>query len=91
MTRDQEIIRAKVGLVELAKQLGNASQACKIMRQPALAVLAWPLDAAFASDSRGRRVASRSSRIAASARVSSSSTHRVPMRRRAPWPVGSAL
>jgi hypothetical protein len=31
MTRDQEIIRAKVGLVELAKQLGNASQACKIM------------------------------------------------------------
>ncbi len=31
MTQDQKIIRAKVGLLELAKQLGNASQACKIM------------------------------------------------------------
>ena len=31
MTKDQKIIRAKSGLLELAKQLGNVSQACKIM------------------------------------------------------------
>ena len=31
MTRDQKIIRAKVGLLELARQLGNVSQACKVM------------------------------------------------------------
>ena len=31
MTKDQKIIRAKVGLLELAKQLGNVSQACKVM------------------------------------------------------------
>ena len=31
MTKDQKIIRAKVGLLELAKQLGNISQACKMM------------------------------------------------------------
>src|SRR5262249_9099013 len=31
MTKDQKIIRAKAGLLELAKQLGNFSQACKIM------------------------------------------------------------
>ena len=31
MTKDQKVIRAKVGLLELAKQLGNVSQACKIM------------------------------------------------------------
>ena len=30
MNTEQKIIRAKVGLLELAKQLGNASQACKI-------------------------------------------------------------
>jgi hypothetical protein len=29
MTKEQKIIRAKVGLWELAKQLGNVSQACK--------------------------------------------------------------
>jgi hypothetical protein len=28
---DQKIIRAKAGLLELAKQLGNVSQACKVM------------------------------------------------------------
>jgi transposase len=28
---EQRIIRAKVGLLELAKQLGNVSQACKMM------------------------------------------------------------
>jgi len=31
MTKDQKIIRAKAGVLELAKQLGNVSQACKIM------------------------------------------------------------
>src|SRR5205809_906559 len=31
MTTEQKIIRAKVGLIELAKQLGNVSQACKMM------------------------------------------------------------
>jgi hypothetical protein len=31
MTNEQKIIRAKVGLLELAKQLGNVSQACKML------------------------------------------------------------
>jgi transposase InsO family protein len=31
MTTDQKVIRVKVGLLELAKQLGNVSQACKVM------------------------------------------------------------
>ena len=31
MTTDQKIIKTKLGLLELAKQLGNVSQACKIM------------------------------------------------------------
>ena len=31
MTQEQNIIRAKVGLLELAKQLGNVSQACNMM------------------------------------------------------------
>ena len=31
MTQEQKIIRAKVGLLELAKQLANVSQACKMM------------------------------------------------------------
>ncbi len=31
MTKDQKIIRAKAGVLELAKQLGNVSQACKII------------------------------------------------------------
>ncbi|NKE73836.1 IS481 family transposase [Candidatus Manganitrophus noduliformans] len=31
MSKDQKIIKTKVGLLELAKQLGNVSQACKIM------------------------------------------------------------
>jgi hypothetical protein len=35
MTTEQKIIRAKVGLLELAKQLGNVSQACKMMGFPA--------------------------------------------------------
>ena len=31
MTKEQKIIRAKAGLLELARQLGNVSQACKMM------------------------------------------------------------
>jgi hypothetical protein len=31
MTQEQKITRAKVGLLELAKQLGNVIQACKMM------------------------------------------------------------
>ena len=31
MTTERKVIRAKVGLLELAKQLGNISQACKMM------------------------------------------------------------
>jgi transposase InsO family protein len=31
MTNEQKIIRTKVGLLELAKQLGNVSQACKML------------------------------------------------------------
>src|SRR3954451_13587118 len=31
MTNEQKIIRAKVGLLELAKQLGSVSQACQMM------------------------------------------------------------
>ena len=30
MTTEQKIIKNKVGLLELARQLGNVSQACKI-------------------------------------------------------------
>ena len=31
MTQEQKVIRAKVGMLELAKQLGNVSQACRMM------------------------------------------------------------
>ena len=31
MTQEQKIIRAKVGLLELARQLSNVGQACKMM------------------------------------------------------------
>src|SRR6059058_5454457 len=31
MTQERKIIRAKIGLLELAKQLGNVSQACKML------------------------------------------------------------
>ena len=31
MSTEQKIIKAKIGLLELAKQLGNVSQACKVM------------------------------------------------------------
>jgi hypothetical protein len=30
VTQEQKIIRAKLGLLELAKQLGNVSQACEV-------------------------------------------------------------
>jgi transposase InsO family protein len=31
MTKEQKVIRPKVGVLELAKQLGNVSQACRVM------------------------------------------------------------
>ncbi|MEW6267289.1 MAG: helix-turn-helix domain-containing protein, partial [Thermodesulfobacteriota bacterium] len=31
MTKDQKVIKTKVGLLELAKRLGNVSKACRIM------------------------------------------------------------
>ena len=31
MTTDKKIIKARVGVLELARQLGNVSEACKIM------------------------------------------------------------
>jgi hypothetical protein len=31
MTKDQKIIKGKVGLLEFARQLGNVSQACKML------------------------------------------------------------
>ncbi len=31
MTQEQKVIKAKVGLLELAKQLGSVSRACKMM------------------------------------------------------------
>ena len=31
MTKEQKIIKGKIGLLELAKQLGNVSQACKML------------------------------------------------------------
>jgi hypothetical protein len=31
MTSEQKILRAKIRLLELAKQLGNVSQACKMI------------------------------------------------------------
>jgi hypothetical protein len=30
MTKDQKVIRPKLGLLELAKQLGNGTQACRV-------------------------------------------------------------
>ena len=30
MTKDQKIIKTKVGMLKLAEQLGNVSQACKV-------------------------------------------------------------
>ena len=31
MTNQQKIIKTKIGILELARQLGNVSQACKVM------------------------------------------------------------
>jgi len=31
MTSQQKIIKTKVGIMELARQLGNVSRACKVM------------------------------------------------------------
>jgi hypothetical protein len=37
MTQEQKVIRAKVGVLELAKQLGNVPQACRVMATAATA------------------------------------------------------
>ncbi len=42
MTNEQKIIRHKVGLLELAKQLGSVSQASVVAVTPAVAALEWP-------------------------------------------------
>jgi hypothetical protein len=31
MNQEQKVIRVKVGVLELARQLGNVSQACRVM------------------------------------------------------------
>ncbi len=31
MNQEEKVIRVKVGVLELAKQLGNVSQACRVM------------------------------------------------------------
>jgi ACT domain-containing protein len=31
MTKEQKVIKAKIGVLELARQLGNVSQACRVM------------------------------------------------------------
>ena len=31
MTNQQKVIKTKVGILELAKQLGNVSRSCKVM------------------------------------------------------------
>ncbi len=31
MTREQKVTRAKVGILELARQFGNVRQACRVM------------------------------------------------------------
>jgi hypothetical protein len=43
MTQYQKVIRAKVGVLELAKQLGNVSQACKMMGYSRDS-FRWPLE-----------------------------------------------
>ena len=41
MTNEQKIIRTKVGLLELAKQLGNVSRACKMLGYSRDSFLHW--------------------------------------------------
>jgi hypothetical protein len=39
VTKDRKVIKPKIGVLELAKQLGNVSQACRVMgysRKPGL-------------------------------------------------------
>ena len=60
MTTEQKIIRAKVGLLELAKQLGNVSQACKMMGYSATASTASRSCTTKAANWRCRRSAAQS-------------------------------
>ena len=41
MTQAQKVIKTRVGLLELAKQLGNVSQACQVMGYRRLATNLW--------------------------------------------------
>jgi hypothetical protein len=45
MTKEQKVIRAKIGLLELARQLGNVCQTCEMMgfepRQLSISVSMW--------------------------------------------------
>ena len=52
MTTEQKIIRAKVGLLELAKQLGNVSQACKIMEEASSEIIADAADSMLTAGGR---------------------------------------
>jgi hypothetical protein len=60
MTSEQKIIRAKVGLLELAKQLGNVSQACKMMATAATASTASKSSTTKAANWPCRKSAARS-------------------------------
>lgn len=40
MTTEEKVIKAKLGLLKLAEQLGNVSQVCKVMATPEIAFTA---------------------------------------------------
>jgi hypothetical protein len=57
VTKEQKIIRAKVGLLELARQLGNVSQACKMMgygsvRNLVCGAIVTPMEGAYGNQER---------------------------------------
>ena len=55
MTTERKVIRAKVGLLELAKQLGNVSQACRSSATAGTASIAFRSSMRKAARSRWRR------------------------------------
>ena len=59
MNQEQKVIRVKVGVLELAKQLGNVSQACRVMGS---AVTAFTASASSTSSTWSRRTATPFSR-----------------------------
>ena len=42
-TQQEKVLKPKLGLLELARQLGNVSQACQIMGYSRDTLLFWPL------------------------------------------------